>query len=395
MAAVHVTDEDAFCCSVCLHTLKDPVTIPCGHSYCKGCISGYWDHKDGKGEYSCPQCRETFSSKPVLNKNTVLAELVVKMKGNGAEKQSHPVAEEVPCDICTGEKKTCAVKTCLVCLVSLCQTHIQPHYEFAAYKRHKLVKALTNLQEKICPLHDKLLEVFCLTDQSYICMLCTVDEHKGHETTSVISEMRQKQKQLGEQQRELKKHIELKEKELQELENAVEDYRSSAEAAVLETDRIFAEVIQSIEKKCTEVKEVIRSHQKAAVGESAKILDQLKHDIAEMKRRDTELKQLSHNEDHIMFLQNTQALFTYPESEELPRFAVSPYKSFEALKESLNVLKTGMEGFLENAVVKVYKEAKITEIISPPEPQTREDFFTISGRASPGHKHCTQRIMCV
>lgn len=68
-------DQNQFCCSVCLDLLKEPVTIPCGHNYCKGCIKGCWDQEE-KGEHSCPQCRETFNPRPVLRRNNVLAEVM-------------------------------------------------------------------------------------------------------------------------------------------------------------------------------------------------------------------------------------------------------------------------------------------------------------------------------
>uniref|UniRef100_A0A3Q3KJH8 RING-type domain-containing protein n=1 Tax=Monopterus albus TaxID=43700 RepID=A0A3Q3KJH8_MONAL len=45
-------EQDQFCCSVCLEILRDPVTIPCGHSYCLDCIEDYWNRpKEGK---MCP-----------------------------------------------------------------------------------------------------------------------------------------------------------------------------------------------------------------------------------------------------------------------------------------------------------------------------------------------------
>uniref|UniRef100_A0A4W5Q7P9 FinTRIM family, member 11 n=1 Tax=Hucho hucho TaxID=62062 RepID=A0A4W5Q7P9_9TELE len=64
---------DSISCSICLEILKDPVTIPCGHNYCMDCIKCYWDQLL---VCNCPQCRQTFTPRPVLNKNTVMADLV-------------------------------------------------------------------------------------------------------------------------------------------------------------------------------------------------------------------------------------------------------------------------------------------------------------------------------
>lgn len=99
---------------------------------------------------------------------------------------------DIGCDFCT-ENKHKAVKSCLVCLASYCEAHVQTHYNSPALKNHKLVEASVNLQQKICSQHGKLLEIFCRTDQRFICCMCVVDEHSGHNTVLPATERAERQ----------------------------------------------------------------------------------------------------------------------------------------------------------------------------------------------------------
>ncbi|KAI7809531.1 putative tripartite motif-containing protein 16-like [Triplophysa rosa] len=270
--------QDQFSCSICLDLLKGPVTIPCGHSYCMSCITDYWDHDDQKRVYSCPQCRQTFSPRPVLGKNTMLAEVVEKLKNTQLQtaRPDHCYAgpENVECDVCT-ERKHKAVKSCLACLNSYCQTHFERHEELHSGKRHKVTDATGRLQQMICPQHEKLLEIYCHTDQRCICYLCMVDEHKNHKTVSAAAERTEKQVRVD----------------------------RSAQAAVEDSERIFTELIRSIERSRSEVIQLIRDQEKAAVSRAEELLKQLEQEIDDLRRRDAELDQISHTDDHIHFLQ--------------------------------------------------------------------------------------------
>ncbi|XP_051718558.1 E3 ubiquitin/ISG15 ligase TRIM25 isoform X2 [Ctenopharyngodon idella] len=298
--------QDQFNCSICLDLLKDPLTIPCGHSYCMSCITGCWDQDDQKGVYSCPQCRQTFTPRPVLGKNTMLAEVVEKLKQTKLQAarpaQCNTGSGDVECDICTGDKKK-AIKSCLVCLNSYCQNHLEQHEIFFKGKRHNLMDATGRLQEMICPQHEKLLEIFCRTDQNCICYLCTMDVHKDHKIVSAAAERTEKQRQLEETQRTNQKRIEERQKELEDLREAVESHKRSAQAAVEDSERIFTELIRSIDRSRSEVTQLIRDQEKAAVSQAEGRLEQLEQEIDDLKRRDAELEQLSHTDHHIHFLQ--------------------------------------------------------------------------------------------
>ncbi|XP_064858933.1 tripartite motif-containing protein 16-like isoform X2 [Oncorhynchus nerka] len=376
-------NQELFCCSICLDLLKDPVTTACGHSYCMGCIKESWDQDDLKGFYSCPQCRQTFIPRPVLNRSTVLAEMVEKLRKTGLQAAPPPALcyagpGDVACDFCTGTRKQKALMSCLVCLASYCETHLQPHYEFPALKKHKLVKATAQLQDKICSHHDKLLEVYCRTDQQCICYLCTMDEHKGHDTVSTAAERTEKQRQLGMSQQKVQQRFQEREKELKELQQAVESFKRSAQSAVEDSDQIFTELIRSIERRSSEVKELIRAQEEAQVSQAEGLLEQLKQEIAELRKRSTELEQLSHTEDHIHFLQSYQSLSSISVSSDLPSIVVRPLQFFGDVSKTVSELREKLEDFLKGEWTKISTTVNIVDVVLPPEPKTREQLLQYS-----------------
>ncbi|XP_037393313.1 tripartite motif-containing protein 16-like [Pygocentrus nattereri] len=371
-------NQDQFSCPVCLDLLNDPVTTPCGHSFCMVCINGCWDQEDQRGVYSCPQCRETFTLRPVLRRNNMLAEVVEKLKKPELQAASpaHCYAGpgDVECDFCTGRKLK-ASESCLACMASYCEAHLKPHYDVPALKKHKLVQASTRLQEKICSQHDEVVKIYCRTDQSCICYLCTMHEHKGHDTVAAAAERTEKQNQLEEVQRKSQQRLQQKEKKLQELKQAVVTLKRSAQAAVEDSERIFTELIRSIEKKRSEVIKLIRTQEKNQLRQTDELLENLQQEIDDLKRRNTELEQLSVTEDHIQFLQSFQSLSVSAGCEDSSSFTVHQHPSFDGVRKSLSDLKERLEEFCKEEFRKISPHAAAVQTISSSEPRTRADFL--------------------
>jgi len=80
----------------------------------------------------------------------------------------------------------------------------------------------------------------------------------------------------------------------------------SAQAAVQDSERIFTELIRSIKKSQSEVTRMIRDQEKAQVSRAEGLLKRLEKEIDDLRRREAELKQLSHTDNHIHFLQVTE-----------------------------------------------------------------------------------------
>ncbi|XP_026005017.1 tripartite motif-containing protein 16-like [Astatotilapia calliptera] len=375
-------DRETFSCSICLDLLKDPVALPCGHSYCMKCIKSFWDEEEKKKIYSCPQCRQTFTARPVLVKNTMLAVLVEQLKKTGlqAAPADHCYAgpEDVACDVCTGRKMK-AFKSCLVCLVSYCEKHVKLHYECPAFDKHKLVEPSKKLQEKICSRHDEVMKMFCRTDQQSICYLCSVDEHKGHDTVSAAAERTERQRELEVSRQNIQQRIQDREKDVKLLQQEVEAINQSADQTVEHSEKIFTELIHLIQKRSSDVKQQIRSQQETEVSRVKELQEKLEQEITELKRKDAELKQLSHTEDHIQFLHNYPSLSALSESTDSSSINIRPLSYFEDVTAAVSEVRDKLQDILREEWTNI--SLTVTEVdvsLSQPEPKTRAGFLKYS-----------------
>ncbi|XP_048016021.1 E3 ubiquitin/ISG15 ligase TRIM25-like isoform X2 [Megalobrama amblycephala] len=350
---------DQFSCPVCLDPLKEPVTIPCGHSYCMSCITDCWGQKEQGPPYHCPQCRESFSQRPLLKKNTLIAEMMETLQKTSLQTAA------VECDVCTTEKNR-AVKSCLQCLASFCQTHLQLHYESPAFMKHKLVEASRNIQENICLSHGRLLEIYCQDDRQCICCFCTIDSHKNHNTVSVDSEWTSKKKELNEIKVACQKLIQERERGQRELSQAVKSLKSSALETMEDVEKVFTELICSLEKKRSEIKEQIRAQEKTEIDRAEELHKHLDQELTELRKRQAEIEKLLITDD-----QSCQSVCVLPSFEDVPSFTQHTHLSFKDI--SISAFKEVLEDACQQQTARISREVSNVHVAQSPEPKTPSD----------------------
>uniref|UniRef100_UPI0037E826B2 tripartite motif-containing protein 16-like n=1 Tax=Semicossyphus pulcher TaxID=241346 RepID=UPI0037E826B2 len=375
-------DGDIFSCLICQHLLKDQMTFPCGHSYCMSCIETHWDGEDEDEIYSCTQCRQTFTPRPVQDENTMIADLVEELKKTGlqAAPADHCYAgpEDVACDVCTGRKlKAC--RSCLQCLASYCEKHLQPHYEVAPLKKHKLVEPSKKLQDNVCSRHDEVMKMFCRTDQQSVCDYCLMGDHKGHDTVTAAEERSERQRELGVSRQNIQQRVQDREKDVKLLQQQVEAISRSADEAVEDSEKIFTQLIRLMEKRRSDVKQQVRSQQEAEVSRVRELQEKLEQEITELKRRDADLEELSLTEDHHQFLHNYPSLSPLSESTDSSSIKIRPLRYFEAVTAAVSEVRGKLQDVLRETWRKISQTVTEVDVLLPqPEPKTRAEFLQYS-----------------
>lgn len=303
-AASCVLSEDQFLCCICLDVFTDPVTTPCGHNFCKTCIT---EHFDINVRWQCPMCKQVFRTRPELHVNTFISAMVAQFRQEQFRQQQESEPGPVPCDVCTGTKVR-AVKSCLACLVSFCDAHLEPHLTEAGLKKHQLMEPVENLQGRMCRKHSKPLELFCKTDQTCICLLCPLSDHKTHKFVPLTEEYEGKKEELLSTDTEIQQMILERQLQIEEIDNSV---KLSQEELVRETAKgvqVFTSLIQSVGRGLDELVEMMEERQRLKQTWAEVSVMGLEEETCELRKRSAEVTQLLLSEDPLHFLQRVQSL---------------------------------------------------------------------------------------
>ncbi|KAM9420739.1 zinc finger protein RFP-like [Salvelinus alpinus] len=229
---------------------------------------------------------------------------------------------EVSCDVCTeGEHK--ALKSCLVCLVSYCETHLEPHQRVAALTRHKLIDPVDNLEDKVCQRHSRPLEMFCRIDLTCVCQICTETDHKTHKTVPIEEECGERKAQLEKTKGKVQQMIRERKQKIQEIKHSGDLSKRDAEKGIADSVEVFTALVRCIEKSQAELIEAIEKKQEAAERQAEEFIKELEQEITELQRKSTELDQLSHTEDQLHLLRSSPSLCSLPPTKNWSEISVN------------------------------------------------------------------------
>ncbi|XP_059906854.1 E3 ubiquitin-protein ligase TRIM39-like [Gadus macrocephalus] len=328
--------EEDFSCSICLNVLDRPVSTPCGHIFCRPCIITFWEDQL---EYKCSFCNEHFNRRPDLRVNTLFSEMVEQFKSSvQVKEQPCVVPGKVYCDVCTGTKLK-AVTSCLECFISYCHTHLEPHQLVAHLKRHLLVDAMDGLEDRACKKHGRLLELFCQTDQVCVCQSCTEEDHKSHPVVPLKEEYEVKTAQLGKIEADVQQMIQERQQKIQEIRDTVDRSREVADREISDGLHVLTALMHRIEKWQDDLIQTVEEKLKSTEKEAKGLLKKLQQEVEDLTNRSSEVKQLSHTEDHLHLLQAFRSLKDPPPTRDWTTVEVRPPSYVGTLRRLLGQLE--------------------------------------------------------
>ncbi|XP_053550269.1 nuclear factor 7, ovary [Bombina bombina] len=228
--------RDELQCSICLEVYTEPVFLTCGHNFCKDCIVGVFDNRVTSLIFNCPECRMTFESRPKLQKNLKLSNIVEHYFSTAKE---YALMENTPCPV----SRTCAI-------------------------------------------HNKLLEYHCTEDEAFACAsCCIIGKHKGHEVELLANSSRNKKEELKTIVQKLLSGCKNIDKTVHDLKTKIKVQQEKATEIESRALNLFDDIRKLLDKLQSQVLYEIQKQQDDILLKVAKRIQQMEKDKGELQQK--------------------------------------------------------------------------------------------------------------
>ncbi|KAI4832325.1 hypothetical protein KUCAC02_015297 [Chaenocephalus aceratus] len=171
----------------------------------------------------------------------------------------------------------------------------------------------------MCPKHDKPLELFCKTDQTCVCILCTVLDHKMHDVVPLKEGYEGKKAEL---ETETQQMIQKRQLKIEEIKHSVDLSKEEADREIAEGVQVFSALKESAERGQANLINTIKEKQKTTENQAEDFIKELEQEISELKKRSSEVEQVTHSEDHLHLLQRFMSLKVAPPTKDWTKVSI-------------------------------------------------------------------------
>ncbi|KAM5164090.1 E3 ubiquitin/ISG15 ligase TRIM25-like [Mantella aurantiaca] len=287
-------------CSICLNIYTDPVTLKCGHNFCRDCIDRVLDTQEASGVCSCPECRVEFQERPELNRNITLHNIVESLQPT----ESVPEESQTFCTYCI-HSPVPAVKSCLHCECSLCDNHLKVHSKSS---QHVLSDLTAPLENKKCSVHQKTLEYYCTEDSACLCGSCRLHgEHQGHQVEALEEASKKRKENLTVTLQKLSIKKEKMEQSIDDLQKYKRKVQGSAAGVTKRVTALFRDIRRQLD---TLEKKILNEISQQAERDSFPAFDlfqQLEIQKEELSRKIRDMEEICNMTDPLTVLQESDA----------------------------------------------------------------------------------------